>query len=327
MFANKRPEIASRVLPEWVRKALLLGSLSLRKECILGACTHSWLVFVDLMSWEIVVVLNPERRAGVTIKTTIYHHWSQPTQQATKSPGSAHRSFISASALRKESLATSNFYRIWRKLYISCRSGALSYSYSRRDECIGCFWKWVAAAKLLLYTGMHGHSTGEYLSRNWTHEWCGQNCPCSILTLSLYTSYCGKNGGSAMIIILPKSHSWSVADPGRETANLVLWPIFLTILLPQTVGFTSLKMQWFFQGQDLMLRTHAATHSSAVCQSPHTVSDQCYCLYITVIKCLTEATLRGELFTLSHGFWELCLCSLNCASQLPVKPKNMVAGV
>lgn len=151
MFANKRPEIASWVLPEWLRKALFLGSLSLRKECILGSCTHDWLVFVDLMRWQIVVVLNPERRAGVTIKTTICHHWSQPTQAAPKSRGSAHKSFISASVLRKESLATPDFYRTFRKLYISYRSVTLSYHLlQKKNELIGCFGKWVPAAKLFL---------------------------------------------------------------------------------------------------------------------------------------------------------------------------------
>lgn len=188
MFANKRPEIASWVLPEWLRKALFLGSLSLRKEHILGACTQDWLVFVDLMRWQIVVVLNPERRAGVTIKTTICHHWSQPTQPAPKLPGFAHRSFIPASVLRRESLATPDFYRTFRKLYISCRSVTLSYTYCRRNELIGCFGKWVAAAKLLLYKAMHGHAMGVYLSSSQTHEWCGQDCPYFILTLFLSSS-------------------------------------------------------------------------------------------------------------------------------------------
>ena len=102
MFANKRPEIASWVQPEWLRKGLFLGSLSLRKEWIQGACTHSWLVFVDLMRWEIVLVLNPETRAGVTIKTPICHHWSQLTQPATNPPGSVHGSLISASAFKRK---------------------------------------------------------------------------------------------------------------------------------------------------------------------------------------------------------------------------------
>lgn len=87
------------------------------------------------------MVLNPERRAGVTIKTTICHHWSQPTQSATKSPGSAHGSFISASVLRKESLATPDFYRTFRKLYISCRSVTLSYPIPEERSLLGVLRK------------------------------------------------------------------------------------------------------------------------------------------------------------------------------------------
>lgn len=144
------------------------------------------------MRWEIVVVLNPEKRAGVTIKTPICHHRLQLTQSATHPPGSAQGSFLSALPLRKESLATPDFYRIFRKLHISGRSVAFFFPYSRRNEFIGCFWKWASGAKLRLYEGVHGQPMGVYLRISQTHEWFWQNCPYFILTLSPSSSYRGK---------------------------------------------------------------------------------------------------------------------------------------
>jgi len=139
MFANKRPEIASWVLPEWLRKSLFLGSLALRKRVHSGGL-HTQLIGIcwpDEMGNGPGIKSrgegrcynkNPNLSSLVPADTASYHS----TRFCSPEP---HLCLC----FEKKDLATPNFSKIFRKLHISGRSVALSCPYSRRFEFVGAF--------------------------------------------------------------------------------------------------------------------------------------------------------------------------------------------
>lgn len=95
----------------------------------------------------------------------------------------------------------------------------------------------MTAAKLLLYKVMYGHAMGIYLSSSQTHEWCGQDYPYFILTLSPSSSCSGKkwrfsDAHNSSEVTQPVSDRDRLRD-GKLGAK----PHSLTILCHQTVDF------------------------------------------------------------------------------------------